>query len=291
MLAYFTVSLFDTDVLTVSENDIIKENILWALQNDHPFYDVIMKRKIDGFFMINFCLSFLTLITTVVNSVNMMKGDQLGIKQKMVLYISYTFQVCSRIIPLYLVIFATIRGPLSFSDIFSRSPYYLALSSNLAMLWLFLPLGVHLAAQYLICYITAAGFKELKIFDQILHILINLFIVIPLRTEAKDQVDKARQIIWSFILHISEEIIILVNIFILLPTNTWIFALYPLLAVGPLTSFLFYNNCHTFREINREKRAVSKWGPRYCCSGYLGFLIFGLAAGVISLMLLSQWIS
>ena len=132
----------------------------------------------------------------MVNSVNMTKGDQLSIKQKMVLYISYTLQVCSRIIPLYLVIFATIGGPLSFSDIFSRSPYYLALSSNIAMLWLFLPLGVHLAAQYLICYHLATGFQELKIFDQILHILINLFIVIPLRTEAREQVDKAKQMIW-----------------------------------------------------------------------------------------------
>ena len=78
------------------------------------------------------------------------------------------------------------------------------------------------------------------------------------------------------------------NIFLLLPTNTWIFALFSLLSVGPLTFFLFYNNCHTFREINREKRAVTVWGPRYLCSGYLGLVIIGIAAGVISLMLIAE---
>merc|ERR1712013_386198 len=96
LLSYFTVSLFDTDAISVSENDIFKENDLEQIP-ELPELQIfsIIKRNIDAFFLVNFTLSFLTLITTVVSSVSMMKGDQHGIKQKVVLYISYTFQICS----------------------------------------------------------------------------------------------------------------------------------------------------------------------------------------------------
>ena len=290
LLTYFTVSLFDTDALSVSKNAIQEGNPFEAIpsfQNTYPILDFIRERKIDAFFLINFLISFFTLITAIVNSINMMKRDQLGIKQKLILYISYTFQTCSRIIPIYLVIFLAIRGPLSFDYIFSRVPYPVTLSSPVALLWLFLPLAIHLPAQYLICYSTAPGFRERKIFDQILHILANLFIVIPLRTDEKEQVDKARQMEWSFILHTSEGIIILVNIFIFYPGNTWIFALFPLLGVGPLTLFLFYNNCHTFKETNKEKRDVSAWCTTLCCTWNFVLFTIGVATGVLGLWLLS----
>merc|ERR1719153_1697561 len=95
---------------------------------------------------------------------------------------------------------------------------------------------------------------------------------------------------WSFILHIFEGIIILVNIFILYPGNTWIFALFPLLGVGPLTLFIFYNNCHTFREINKEKRDVSDWCNKLCCSWNFVLFTVVVAAGVGVLWLLSLFI-
>ena len=99
--------------------------------------------------------------------------------------------------------------------------------------------------------------------------------------------DKALQIEWSFILHIFEGIIILVNIFILYPGNTWIFALFPLLGVGPLALFIFYNNCHTFREINKEKRDVSAWCTGLCCTWDIVLLTGGVAIGVFCLWVIS----
>jgi hypothetical protein len=252
LLGYLTVSISDNQALSISEN--------------------VESRWGAIFFGLNILHSFLTLITSIVNSIDIMKGNQLSLKQKVVLAVSYTFQTGSRIIPIFSVIYLAIGRHIS---------------KVIAIHLLTLPIVFHWILQYTVCLETAPYFEQLKFFDQILHVLINTFFVIPLRpTPAPGhQVHKSRQMYWSFVLLITEVMVIsVISTIVLLSADlppgtpviiillTTITCLLISLLLGPLTLILFYYSCHTWRAVNRQRERPG-WCSAWCSGVSLGLEI------------------
>ena len=88
------------------------------------------------FFAFNILFSFLTLVNSIVGSVNIMKGHQLNVKQKCVLGVSYVLQILSRVIPIFLVILLTIEKKMKM---------------EILILVLVVPIPIHWLLQFLIC--------------------------------------------------------------------------------------------------------------------------------------------
>ena len=188
LLGFLTVSLIDNQSLSVTESVDTSSGVI--------------------FFVLNISFSFLTLVISIIASVDIRKETQLSLKQKCSLGLSYIFQIISRVIPMFLVVLLAIQNKISMIS---------------ALVLLILPIPVHWFLQYLTCYFTSQSFKELKLFDQALHILINTFVVIPLRTPImqEKQIHKSKQIIWSFALFMIEIFVLLSIISFLLSSRFW----------------------------------------------------------------------
>ena len=171
LLGFLTVSLIDNQSISVTENMDTSSGAI--------------------FFVLNISFSFFTIVISIIASVDIMKENQLSLKQKCSLGLSYILQILSRVIPMFLIVLLTIQNKIRMAH---------------ALVLLILPLPVHWFLHYLTFYFTAQSFMKMELFDQVLHILINTFIVIPLRTPIiqKIQVHKSKQLFWSFLLFMME---------------------------------------------------------------------------------------
>jgi hypothetical protein len=241
LLAYFLVSWRYPQVLGISEK--------------------------GHFFAANILFSICTLVMSIINFINKSKGEQMVLKQKLVLALTYVLQIFSRIIPIFLVIALIITKQITIGR------------ADGVMLSI-LPIILHWLAQYVICHLTAPGFKGLKLFEQILHVLINTFVVIPLRTSPGPghQVHKSKQIFWSFILFAIDTLtIFVITIYIGGSGAIDYLVLFGipsllLLLLSSFTLILFYRCSHTWKDVNtpRERsRCCGPW-PALCCIGSLG---------------------
>ena len=183
LLGFLTVSLIDNQSISTENVDTSSEAI---------------------FFVLNISFSFFTVVISIIASVDIRKETQLSLKQKCSLGLSYILQILSRVIPMFLIVLLTIQNKIRMAH---------------ALVLLILPLPVHWFLHYLTFYFTAQSFMKMELFDQVLHILINTFIVIPLRTPIiqKIQVHKSKQLFWSFLLFMMELFALLLIISFLLP--------------------------------------------------------------------------
>ena len=231
------------------------------------------------FFIFNIFFSFVTLVTSVVNAVDELKSHQLSLTQKSILFVSYGLQICSRILLIGIVVFFTLVKKLKIED---------------AILLLFLPIIFHWFVQYFISYMTALEFKQMQFFDQILHVLINTFIVIPLRRSSvrKQQTHKSAEMFWSFSLFVtqvlvlslatyslhdphvlfkSDEHLVIISFYLEISRILRLVSLV-LLPLGPLTLGFYYSKFHTWRVLNQD-RDRSNWCSAWCGVGSLGYEI------------------
>ena len=93
LLGYLTVTIMDHHALSISENMSFSSGAV--------------------FFMFFMGFSFLTIINAIVNSIDMLKGNQLILTQKCILGFSYTCQIISRIFPVFCIVYLAIRSKIS----------------------------------------------------------------------------------------------------------------------------------------------------------------------------------
>jgi hypothetical protein len=135
-----------------------------------------------------------------------------------------------------------------------------------------LPLLFHWLCQYLVCLLTTTSFKQMEFFDKVLHVLMNTFIVIPLRTSSPTghQTHKCGELVWSFFLF-NIQVLVLSVISTILMVNEigfyidiiLIFSLGPITLglLGAITLACYYKRCHTWREVNNQTNCCG------CCCG------------------------
>ena len=107
----------------------------------------------------------------------------------------------------------------------------------------------------------------MDLFDRTLHILINTFVVFPLRTAspAGYQINKSKEMFWSFFIFSMEIIVMNIITTVLLfdeienyetlldvPRQLSLLNFY-LLPVGPLSLVLFYDFSHLWRKLNMKR--------------------------------------
>ena len=271
LAGYFFISLTDSRLLSISDD--------------------LDSNSGSVFFAFNLFFSFITLVTSIVNAINVLKLEQLSLTQKMVLFFSYGFQIVSRILPILSVVIFTLNKQCTRKE---------------ALLLIFLPIFIQWLVQYLISYITAPAFKHMQFFDQILHVLTNTFVVIPLRhsSDRKQQTHRSREMFWSFALFVAQ--VVGLSAYCLgsvmdreyggrnadeyasaaataaaaaaadafktasaAATGLIVTSLVFLL-LGPLTLVLYYRKCHTWRGLNDKDRQRSAFCPFWFGCGPLG---------------------
>ena len=222
--------------------------------------------------------TYVNMIQSILTAVNIQKRDQLGIKDKVVLGLSYTLQLLVHL--LLLVPTALLALPQNDTPA-ATGDQDASITNGEAGLLLALPIlfrwGSILALHGVLKYCTKEGtrFWDLGLRTKILHVLSNTWVTIPLRatekvsSDADEPVRKGKEITGSLIfasmgILTSGAMTFLLmekqNSRLLLGNNSKVEFL--LLAVLPAYSchlagcallFIFYSCCHPWSEVFKHK--------------------------------------
>ena len=158
--------------------------------------------------ILNILFTYISIILSYIHWTNMMKNNQLGFRTCLLLSSSATFLILGRMLPIiYLTSAASLEPAQEFimfngslleqtkdTSVTNTLDHPDILTPALAIL---LPFCLHWILAFAFYYFSVKIFHQLAISDKILHILINSFLPIPLRTfDCKERRRKSREMLF-----------------------------------------------------------------------------------------------
>ena len=217
--------------------------LIWASSNNQICAGIT-------FLQISRIQTFMTIILSVIGSINLRKGGQLDIKAKILLGSSLSCQMGARLLVMVAIAMAAIRQDISIST---------------AALLLLLPIVIGWASSILLHKILNTDFFKLSTKGKLVHLLSTTWFTLPVRRLGeRDQRHKAREMTFGFILAAVNllgtfcaffkyaDVLEIEAIYLVLPL--------PLFLIGCGLLRLFDMAVHPWRQLGKEREEEPCWG-------------------------------
>ena len=257
---YTDLKLIEMNIETIPQIICIVVYATYASYMKDTLIKDIQNLKLDSesfYFIMSFLMSFYTTINSLLVATNFLKRGQIGMKQKLILFPSYMFQIAPRVFALVGLIMLPMWLTNKNSS-YEYSDYTIPNSVN--GLFVFLHLPIHWLLHHIYYQNCNSIYQTLSYPDRILHILSNTWVSLPLRNTVKEEDQKSKVQETAVSLAISWLYTTAMGLLVglIIPDKRWIhyrflFILHP---VAGVFLGIYYNCVHTWRDTLTWRRKV-----------------------------------